>query len=116
MTQSIKRTAGARLAATCRNRIEEKIIQAYVRLACTPDQANGLRTQTVAHFGALEIRMTESLLGEISPLAPPFRIEIYSHESETVLESGDYFEFDEDELRAAVELIVSAQANQSALH
>jgi len=60
--------------------------------------------------------MTESLLGEVPPLPPPFRIEIYSHESNRVLDSGDYFEFDEDELRAAVELIVSAQVNQSALH
>jgi hypothetical protein len=116
MTQSVKRTAEAPVAATCRNRIEEEIIRAYVRLACTPDQPNGLRTQTVAQFGALEIRMTESLLGEVSPLAPPFRIEIYSHESETVLDCGGYFEFDEDELRAVVELIVSAQVNQSALH
>ncbi|MFC1456602.1 hypothetical protein ACETIH_07720 [Microvirga arabica] len=116
MTQSINRTAGARVAAICRSRIEEKIIRAYVRLACTPDQPNGLRTQTVAQFGALEIRMTETLLAEIPPQAPPFRIEIYSHESDTVLDSGDYFEFDEDELRAAVELIVSAQVNQCALH
>lgn len=60
--------------------------------------------------------MTETLLDEILPLAPSFRIKIYSHESDTVVDSGDYFEFDEDELRAAVELIVSAQVNQSGLH
>jgi hypothetical protein len=116
MTQSVKRAVGAPVAATCRNRIEEEIIRAYIRLACTPDQANGMRTQIVAQVGALEIRMTETLLEEIPPLVPPFRIEIYSHDSETVVDSGDYFEFDEDELRAAVELIVSAQVNQSALH
>ncbi len=60
--------------------------------------------------------MTERMLGEVPPLAPPSRIMIYSHESDAVLDSGDYFEFDEDELRAAMELIVSAQVNQSALH
>jgi hypothetical protein len=116
MTQTITRTAGARLAAICHNRIEEEIIRAYVRLACTLDQPKGLRTQVVARFGALEIRMTEALLGEVPPQAPRFRIEIYSHKSDAVLDRGDYFEFDEDELRAAVELIVSAQVNQSALH
>ncbi|MBM1172484.1 hypothetical protein [Microvirga arabica] len=116
MTQTIDRTAGARLAAICHNRIEEEIIRAYVRLVCTLDQPNGLRTQIVARFGTLEIRMTEALLGEVPPQAPRFRIEIYSHESDAVLDSGDYFEFDEDELRAAVDLVVSAQVMQFHLH
>lgn len=41
MTQLVERMAGAPVAATCRNRIEEDIIRAYARLAYTPDQANG---------------------------------------------------------------------------
>jgi hypothetical protein len=111
MTQLAKQTARTAMPATCRDRIEEAVIRAYVRLACAPDYASRLRTIIVAQFGALEVRMTESPL-----LAPPLRIEIYSHEVDAVLGRGDYFEFDEDELDAAVELIVSAQGNQRALN
>ena len=56
--------------------------------------------------------MTETLLEEIPPMAPAFRIELYSHESETVVESSDYLEFGENELRASVDLVVSAQVKQ----
>jgi len=116
MTQLVKQTAAMAVTALCRNRIEEQVIRAYVHLAFMPDQGNRLRTLIVARFGALEIRMSENLQEEGPPLAPPFRIEIYSHVNDTVLDSGDYFEFDEDELEAAVELIFSAQVNQPALH
>jgi len=100
----------------CRDRIEEAIIRAYLRLAWEPNRENGLRTIIVTQFGCLEIRMSERPLHEVPPLIAPFRIEIYSYESGIIIGSGEYFEFDEDELSAAVDLIYLAQVNQPALH
>jgi hypothetical protein len=116
MTQSAKHAAGMRGTSICRDQIEEEVIRAYVRLVCGPHEAKGMRTAIIAQLGCLEIRMTESSPEEVPSSAPSFRIEVYSHGSGTILKSGRYFEFDEDELNAAVELILSAQVNQPALH
>ena len=102
-------------ATTCRDRIEEEIIRGYVRLACTPDQANGLRTITLGQFGALEVRLTENP-HDASPHVPPFWLEIYSHACESVIERCGCFEFDEAELNVAVDLIAAAYESQAPLH
>jgi len=107
--------AATRIAAK-RDRIEEQIIRAYVRLALTPDQANGSRTISVVQFGALEVRLTERFPADPSSPAPPFWVEIYSHATGVVVESCGCFEFDEDELNAAVELILEAHESQPALN
>jgi hypothetical protein len=39
--------------------LEHQILCAYVRLAMTPERADGSRTATLARFGALEVRLTE---------------------------------------------------------
>ncbi|RDI60069.1 hypothetical protein [Microvirga subterranea] len=117
MSQSHAISAGAQPEiAPCRDRIEEQIIRAYVRLALAPDQTGGLRTITLTQFGALEIRLTEvSGASEATPF-PPFWVEIYSHESSCVIDSCGCFEFDEDELTAAVDLVVDAQRHQPVLN
>jgi hypothetical protein len=96
----------------CRDRIEEQIIRAYVRLALTPDRAGGWRSITLAQFGALEVRLSEAPSPAGHSSFPPFWVEVYSHASSCIVDSCGCFEFDEDELTAAVELVVDAQRNQ----
>lgn len=117
MSQFHAMSAGAQASALpCRDRIEEQIIRAYVRLALAPDQASGLRTITLAQFGALEIRLTEVPEQTDASRFPPFWIEIYSHASSRVVDSCGCFEFDEDELTAAVDLVVDARRHQPPLN
>ena len=109
------RSAAALGAATCRDRIEEEIIRGYVRLACTLEQADGIRTITLGHFGALEVRLTENPRDE--PLSvPPFWLEIYSHACESVIGRCGCYEFDEAELSTAVDLVAAAYKSQAPLH
>jgi hypothetical protein len=100
-------------AEACRDRIEEEIIRAYVRLALTSDQANGHRTVTFAQFDGLEVRLTEILLGDHPVMIPPFWLEVYSHATDSVVDSCGCYEFDEDELGKAVELVFEARSCQS---
>jgi hypothetical protein len=117
MSQFHAMSAGARApAASCRDRIEEQIIRAYVRLALAPDQACGFRTITLEQFGALEVRLTEVPEPSGASPFPPFWVEIYSHASSCVVDSCGCFEFDEDELTAAVDLVVEARRHQPALN
>jgi hypothetical protein len=99
-------------AEACYDQIEQDIIRAYVQLALTPDHANGFRTIRLAQFGAVEVRLSEAPLEDTPPTVPPFWVEIYSYESDSIVDSCGCFEFDEDELSAAVELVIEAQQGQ----
>jgi hypothetical protein len=99
-------------AEACRDRIEEEIIRAYVRLALTPDRADGHRTVKLAQFGGLEVRLTEIPPGDHRLPIPPFWVEVYSHASGAVVDSCGCYEFDEDELGMAVELVFDARSCQ----
>jgi hypothetical protein len=101
----------------CHDQIEQQIIRSYVQLALTPNQANGHRTATLAQFGAIEVRLTELSQEEGAPLnVPPFWLEIYSHTSNATIDSCGCFEFDEDELSAAVELVTEARQRHQLLN
>jgi hypothetical protein len=89
--------------------VEQRIIRAYVQLACTPAETNGSRTVTVARLSGLEVRLTEVPLREAAPDMPPFWLEVYSHASRSVIDSCGCWEFDEAELAAAVDLIMQAK-------
>lgn len=106
---------GLPLTGMSPDEIEQRIIRAYVQLACTP-KADGWRTVTVAWFGALEARLTEvpeeqRLLG-----VPYFWLELYSHARHAAVDSCGCTEFDEHELGQAVDLIVSAGHRAQGLH
>ncbi|WP_262027397.1 hypothetical protein [Microvirga sp. Mcv34] len=88
--------------------IEQGIIRAYVRLACTSNERQGSRTMTVIRVGAMEARLTE-VASEAWPFGmPSFWLEIYSHASGSVVASRGCSAFDESEIAAAVELIARA--------
>ena len=91
----------------CRDRIEQQIIRAYVRLALT-DDADGSRTVTLALLSGFEVRLTEMPRMELLGL-PPFWLEIHAFGPGSTLDSLGCFEFDEDELETAVDFICNAE-------
>jgi hypothetical protein len=91
-----------------RDWIEEQVIQAYVRLVFAPLQGNGSRTIIIMRVGSLDVRLTEHHQDYDLPTFPPLWVELYSPASNSVIDYCGCYEFDEDELDAAVELALSA--------
>jgi hypothetical protein len=106
---------GLPLTGMSPDEIEQRIIRAYVQLACTRE-TDGSRTVTVAQFGGLEARLTEIPEEEWLPGVPCFWLELYSHARHAVIDSCGCTELDEHELAQAVELIVSAGRRAQGLH
>ena len=100
----------------CREWVEEQIIRAYVRLVFAQDQKNGSRTITIMHVGNLEVRMTELCQDYDLPTYPPLWVELYCRASKSVIAFCNGYEFDEDEIDAAVELVLSAYSPLASLH
>jgi hypothetical protein len=88
--------------------VEQRIIRAYVQLACTPAETDGSRTVAVTRLSGLEVRLTEVPLREAAPGMPQFWLEVYSHASRSVIDSCGCREFDERELAAAVEMVTNS--------
>jgi hypothetical protein len=99
--------ADATCCNECRDRIEQQIIRAYVQLALT-DDADCSRTVTLTRLSGLEVRLTEVPRTE-QPNLPPFWLEIHSLTTGSAIESFGCFEFDDDELEAAVEFVCAAK-------
>jgi hypothetical protein len=95
--------------------IEQRIIRAYVQLACAPE-TNGSHTVTVARVGVLEARLTEVREEHRIPGTPWFWLEIYCHARHSVVGSCGCTEFDELELARAVDLIANARQQPGDLH
>jgi hypothetical protein len=92
--------------------LESQILCAYVQLAMMPERANGTRSATLARFGALEVRLTECPAAEGLPDGvPPYWLEIYSSVTRSTIDSYGCFEFDEDELASAAELMEEARTS-----
>ncbi|UVF22709.1 hypothetical protein HPT29_028275 (plasmid) [Microvirga terrae] len=86
--------------------IEQRIIRAYVQLACSPRERGESRSLIVARLSWLDVRLTE-VSSEI-PGMPPFWLEVYSNASQSVIDSYGCSEFDEDDLATSVQMILSA--------
>lgn len=110
-------TAPINVAGTRMNpdEIEQRIIRAYIQLACTPE-AHGSRTVTLVRFGVIEARLTEIPDEEKLPGIPWFWLELYSHAKKAVVNSCGFTEFDEGELARGVALIASAKGRAQDLH
>jgi hypothetical protein len=112
--QHARPLASAACRELCPDRVEQRIMCAYVQLAAALDPADGSRTITLFRFGSLEIRLTE-----ISPDMmglPPLWLELRSPASGAIIDSLGCYEFDEDELTAAVEFILEAMQRVRILH
>ena len=91
-----------------RDRIEQQIIRAYVRLVTAADD-RGSRTVTFARLAGLECRLTETFMPE-APDVPTFWVEIHSVMTGTTLDSFGCFEFDENDLYDQVDVAGELQA------
>jgi hypothetical protein len=92
----------------CADEIEQRIIRAYVRLVFQPVDTANARSVVVMRLGPLEVRLTELHRADITPGVPPFWIEVFDWPHQASIDSVGSYEFDEDELAAAVDMIVSA--------
>jgi hypothetical protein len=75
---------------------------AYVQLATKPSDAAGSRSAIVSHAGDLTVRLTE-VLGQATSDRPSLWLEAAVGNS--VVDTFGCFEFDGDELAAAVEFV-----------
>jgi len=87
--------------------IEQRIIRAYVQLACRPFERGEPRGLTIVRLPHLNVRLT-GVSPEI-PGMPLFWLEVYSDTSQSVIDSCGCSDFDDDELATAVEMIISAE-------
>ena len=87
--------------------IEQRIIRAYVQLACRPLERGEYRSLTIVRLPHLNVRLTE-VSPEIRGMLL-FWLEVYSDSSQSVIDSCRCSEFDDDELATAVEMIMSAE-------
>jgi hypothetical protein len=95
--------------------IEQRIIRAYLQLACT-SETDGSHTVSAVRFGTLEARLTEFWEEQGPPSLLWVWLELYSQARHAVIDSSGCTEFDESELAWAVELIASARRQAQGLH
>jgi len=98
------------------DRIEQKIIRAYVRLAMTSYLTDDTRSVRLMRFGAIEIRMSEVALSAEAPGLPHYWLELYSPASGTILDRLGFFEFEEEEMDAAVRFVQNAMRHPRTLN
>lgn len=101
------------LTDLCADEIEQRIIQAYVQLVFQAFDINNSRAIAVLRLGSLEVHLTEMHPAHRRPDLPPFWIEAIDAPTHTAIDSLGSYDFDEDELAAAVEMIVSAASDAS---
>jgi hypothetical protein len=92
----------------CADEIEQRIIRAYVGLVYQAVDAANRRSVVVMRLGTLEVHLTELHPDDVTPGVPPFWIEVFDWPQQASIDSVGCYEFDEDELTAVVEMIVSA--------
>jgi hypothetical protein len=92
----------------CADEIEQRIIRAYVGLVYQAVDTANQRSVVVMRLGPLEVRLTEIHPDNTIPGVPPFWIEVFDWLHQASIDSIGCYEFDEDELAAAVEMIVGA--------
>jgi hypothetical protein len=92
----------------CADEIEQRIIRSYVGLVYQAVDTANRRSVVVMRLGPLEVHLTEIHPEDTTPGVPPFWIEVFDWPQQASIDSVGFYEFDEDELVAAVAMIVSA--------
>jgi hypothetical protein len=92
----------------CADEIEQRIIRAYVQLVYQAVDPGNTRSVVVMRLGSLEVRLTELSPTDSNHGLPPFWTEVFDWPHEAPIDSVGSYEFDEDELAAAVDMIVTA--------
>ncbi|QRM33746.1 hypothetical protein [Microvirga sp. VF16] len=96
------------LSDLCAGEIERHIVQAYLQLVFRTVNTNNSRTIAVLRLGLVEVYLSEMRPVRTSLDLPPFWIEVMSGPTDMSIDSLGFNDFGEDELAAAVEMIVSA--------
>jgi hypothetical protein len=91
----------------CVDEIEQRIIRAYARLVFQAEDTDNSRP-VVMRLGPVQVHLTEMLPEDTIACLPPFWIEVFDGTGQVSIDSIGCPEFGEDELAAAVEMIVSA--------
>jgi hypothetical protein len=92
----------------CADEIKQRIIRSYVGLVYQAVDTANRRSVVVMRLGPLEVHLTEIHPEDTTPGVPPFWIEVFDWPQQASIDSVGCYEFDEDELVAAVEMVVSA--------
>jgi hypothetical protein len=100
-------------SALCADEIEQRIIRAYVQLVYKAVDADNSRSVVVMRLGSLEVRLTELHPADAYHGLPSFWIEVFDWRHQASIDSVGSYEFDEDELAAAVDMIVGAAHDAS---
>jgi hypothetical protein len=93
--------------------IEQGIIRAYIRLVFQAEDTDNSRPVVVMRLGPLDVHVSETRPKEATFGLPPFWIEVFDGTSQASIDSIGFQEFDDAELAAAVEMIVSAAGSRS---
>jgi hypothetical protein len=91
----------------CADEIEQCIIRTYVRIVFQAMGTDNSR-RIVMRLGPVQVHLTEMHPEDTTPGMPPFWIEVFDGTGQHSIDSIGCHEFDEDELAAAVEMILSA--------
>jgi hypothetical protein len=93
--------------------IEQGIIRAYIQLVFQAEDTDNSRPVVVMQLGPLNVHMSETRPKEATFGLPSFWIEVFDGTSQASIDSIGFHEFDDAELAAAVEMIVSAAGSRS---
>jgi hypothetical protein len=100
------------LSDLCADEIEQCIIRAYLQLVFQAVDTDNSRPVVVMRLGPLEVHLSETHPEEATFGLPPFWIEVFDGTSRVIIDSIGCHEFDDDELTAAAEMIVSAAGSR----
>jgi hypothetical protein len=92
----------------CADEVKQRIMRAFVQLVFRAEDTAAARSFVAMRIGRLEVHMTELRRADITLGVPPFWIEIVDWLHQAPIDSMGSYEFSQDELAAAVEMIVGA--------
>ena len=96
------------LSDLCADDVEQALVRALVRLMCQDQNPDNSRPVVVMRLGSLDVHLSKTPPDYATFGLPPFWIEVIDAPTQTSVDSLGFRDFDEDELAAAVEMIVSA--------
>ena len=92
--------------------IEQCIIRAYVRLVFQAVVTGNSRPTVVMRLGPLEVHLSEMNPKDAAFGLPPFWIEVFDGTSRVSIDSIGCHKLDDDELAAAIEMIMSVAGSR----
>jgi hypothetical protein len=90
-----------------RDQIAQRLVEAYAQLPMTPPNRVGTRTVTLGQFGCAKVHLTQLPREQTGSSIPPLWLEVFSHDDGTTIDGYGCFDLEENELTAAVDLILA---------